>query len=116
MLRPSLPQALRLVSGLVLVAALVEVLFFDLVLAAPFVAAGVLFALSIAAARLPRAIAGLSVLLGIAVPIGASVAASSGSIPWIIPAFDLVVFGWLALVAARTLHPRGPLPSPAVEG
>lgn len=100
----SITFVLRTVSVLMLLVVALEYLLLDVLMVPPLIVAGLLVVLSTIAAKLPRTVAVISILLSILVPMGAVMGYLSGQLVLLIPIFDLLVFGWLLWVAVVTLR------------
>jgi len=94
-MQTSVTNALRIVAGLLLLVATLGVLVYDTFAAAPYVLAAVLGLLSFAADRWQRPTALVSLLIAVLVPIGAILGYLGGSVPILVPIFDVALFGWL---------------------
>ncbi|MDJ0789972.1 MAG: hypothetical protein QNK05_24510 [Myxococcota bacterium] len=96
--------ALRVAAALLVLAGSIGVFMRGVVVATPFVAAAVLFALSALAPRRPRPIAFLCIGLCIAMPLGVLVSWLGGRVEGAVVLVDAVIFGGLGVAAVQSLR------------
>lgn len=94
-MQTSLANALRIVAGLLLLVATLGVIVYDFFSAPPYILAAVLGLLSFAADRWQRPTAYVALALAVLVPIAAILVYRGGSLPILVPIFNVAVFAWL---------------------
>lgn len=97
-------QVLLIAAVLIFAVASLEWLLLDVLLVPPFVFSFLLLVLAAIGTRWPKPVAGISIMLAILIPIGATLAYLNGDIVIAIPIFDAVLFAWVAYNAIHALR------------
>lgn len=100
----SLPAVLRIVAGLLLLVATVQVLVNDQFLAPPYILGAVLGLLSLVPEKWLRPTAFVCLVLAVLVPLGAIIGFVNGAVPVLVVIFDVLVFGWLGWTALSVVR------------
>ena len=90
--------------------AALEYLFLDELLVPAFVGSALLLLLSWAARTWTRPVAGVSIFLSFALPLGALIGFLRGELVLAIPIFDFLLFSWVFANAVHTLRSEGAVP------
>ena len=98
-----LPNVLRVVASLIVVAMTVRYFMLDIVMLAPIVTIAVLVALSFTFHRWPRATAGIALVPGILIPLFVLIGYWNGDIEIELVIFDWIIFLWLIVSAVGVL-------------
>ena len=91
-------------------AAALEYVFLDELLVPSFVGSALLLLLSWAARTWTRPVAGVSIFLSFAVPLGALIGFLRGELVLAVPIFDFLLFSWVFANAVHTLRAEGAVP------
>ena len=102
---------LLIAAVIVAVGAALEYLFLDELPAAPFVGSALLLLLSWASRKRLRPVAGVSIFLSIALPLGALIGYLRGQLVLAVPILDFLLFSWVFSNAVHALRSDGAVPN-----
>lgn len=98
-----LPNVLRTVAALVVVAMMVRYVLLDSIMAPPFITIILLVVLSFTFGRWPKTSASLALVPGFLIPVGVYLGYRSGDMEIQLVIFDWIVFFWVIVSATNFL-------------